>query len=70
MDPYGIENIVLPDLLCNTIFGALKCIDTISPKTYELLGNLVFWQITTYYQSLHKPPLLNYHCLTPLSKEM
>jgi hypothetical protein len=53
MDPYGIENIVLPYLLCNTTFGALKYIDIISPKTYELLGNLVFWQITTYHKSLH-----------------
>jgi hypothetical protein len=53
MDPYGIENTVILDLFYNTTFGALKYIDTISPKAYELLGNLVFWQIAIYHQSLH-----------------
>jgi len=40
---YGMRGIVVFNLLCKTTLGALKYIDTISPKEYEFLGNLVSW---------------------------
>ncbi len=37
-----MRNIIVFDLFCNTIIGAMKYIDTIYPETYELMGILVF----------------------------
>jgi len=48
-----MKSIIVPILLYNTTLGAMKYIDTMSPKAYELLGNLVSWQTITYHQSLH-----------------
>jgi hypothetical protein len=53
MDPNRMRSIVVLDLLCNTTLGAFTYINTICPKTNQLLGNLVFWHTTIYHQSLH-----------------
>jgi len=41
------------DWFCNTSPCALKDINTIYPKTYEILGNLILEQVTTYQHHLH-----------------
>jgi hypothetical protein len=41
------------NLFCNTIFFALKDINTIYPKANELVGNLISWQPPTICQHLH-----------------
>jgi GH18 family chitinase len=53
MDPYGMKNIVVPNLFYNTTFGALEYIDTINLEAYELLGNWSFSKTTTYHQNLY-----------------
>jgi hypothetical protein len=45
MDPH----IIVMDLVCETNPYALKDINTIYPKTYELLDNLLLWQTSIYH---------------------
>ncbi len=54
MDPYKMRIIIVTNLFCDTIFVALKYINIIYPKAYELLSSLVSLQSTTYHQNLHK----------------
>jgi hypothetical protein len=42
MDPNGIGNMLIMNLLCDTKVGSLKYIDIVSPEINELNGNLIF----------------------------
>jgi hypothetical protein len=72
MDPQRIKSIVVMDLVCETSPCALKDIDTIYPKTYELLGNLVSCKppsiINALIITLVRLSLLE--CATTLSKHI
>ncbi len=48
-----MRNKVFTFLFWYTTLVTLKYINTIYPKTCELMGNLVFSQITTYHKNLH-----------------
>jgi hypothetical protein len=44
-----MKGIVVMNLFCNTTLVALKYINTICPKAYEFLNNLIFSQTIAYH---------------------
>ncbi len=53
MHPNRMKGIGVMNLFCNTIFYALKSINTICPKANELLGTLISWQPLANWQRLN-----------------